>query len=57
MSTWIHRARLVSACAVALAGACGDDGGGDSGNPARLYLALRGSETSVQLVAEEPDPY
>jgi hypothetical protein len=42
--------------AVLGASACGgDDGGG--GNPSRLYLAPLGSETSVQLVPDEPDPF
>jgi hypothetical protein len=42
------------ACALALVAACpGDDGG----NPDRLYLALLNSETSVQLVDHEPEPF
>ena len=35
--------------------ACGGDGGG--GTPDRLYLALLGSETAVQLVEREPEPF
>jgi hypothetical protein len=35
--------------------ACGGDGGG--GMPDRLYLALLGSETAVQLVEREPEPF
>ncbi len=43
-----------AACALALLAACpGDDGR----NPDRLYLAPRGSETSVQLVDHEPEPF
>ena len=43
---------------VALVGlaACGDDGGGGDW-PDRLYLALSGGETAVQLAEEEPEPF
>jgi hypothetical protein len=57
MSTCIHRATILATCALALLGACGGDDDGGGGNPARLYLAPRGSETSVQLVGEEPSPF
>jgi hypothetical protein len=42
--------------AVALGAGCGDDGGGGAW-PDRLYLALRGGETAVQLAEEEPEPF
>ena len=35
--------------------ACGGGGGGDW--PDRLYLALAGGETAVQLADEEPEPF
>ncbi|HZS39723.1 MAG TPA: hypothetical protein VFF06_22980 [Polyangia bacterium] len=40
-------------------GACGPGAGaGDAGaNPPRLWLALNGAETLVQLVPVEPDPF
>jgi hypothetical protein len=48
--------RIAVVVAVLGASACGgDDSGG--GNPSRLYLAPLGSETSVQLVPDEPDPF
>ena len=38
--------------------ACGDDGTGGSADwPDRLYLALSGGETRVQLAEQEPEPY
>ncbi|MCB9562288.1 MAG: hypothetical protein H6708_17935 [Kofleriaceae bacterium] len=38
-----------------LLSACPDDP--PAQNPPRLYLALLGGETMVQLVPEEPDPF
>jgi hypothetical protein len=35
--------------------ACSDDA--PEGNPDKVWLYLDGSETQVQLVAFEPDPY
>jgi hypothetical protein len=48
---------VVFAAAVALFTACGDDGGGSASWPDRLYLALRDSELTVQLVEQEPEPF
>jgi hypothetical protein len=63
-----RRARLLATCTLALVGACGGGGGGgdgdgdgggggQGGNPPRLYLWLLGSETQVQLIPREPDPF
>lgn len=42
----------------ALLAACGGgDDDGSEGGPARLYLALNGSELAVKLVEEEPEPF
>jgi hypothetical protein len=49
------QARFLATCALALAACGGGDGGG--GAPDRLYLALLGSETAVQLVEREPEPF
>jgi len=51
----MHRA-FATAAVVALAGCPGPDPLPDN-NPPRLWLALRGSETQVQLVDHEPLPY
>jgi hypothetical protein len=53
----IDRSRLEAGlvAAVVLVACGGDDGGG--GAPDRLYLALLGSETAVQLVEREPEPF
>lgn len=45
---------LALAAAVTLLSGCSDSA---DGNPPRLWLALLGGETMVQLVPNEPDPY
>ena len=55
----MHRAfatAAVVAASVSLGGCPGPDPLPDN-NPPRLWLALRGSETQVQLVDHEPLPY
>ena len=42
---------------IAVFGLAGCPDPAPTGNPARLWLALDGSETMVRLVPEEPDPY
>jgi len=47
-------ATLAALLGAALSTSCG---GGGSGGPSRLYLALLDSELTVQLVEEEPEPF
>jgi hypothetical protein len=51
----VRNAAFIALGAVLMIG-CGDDDGG-SAAPDRLYLALLGSELSVQLVEREPEPF
>jgi hypothetical protein len=46
---------LVALASLGLAAACSDDA--QPTNPARLWLALDGSEVQVRLIPVEPPPY
>ena len=51
-----HSLLTVSCASIALAlAACSDDA--PPGNPAKLWLALDGSEVQVRLVPVEPPPF
>jgi hypothetical protein len=52
----VRRPLLLIALAPWLA-ACSDDAPPPSPNPDRLWLALQGGETMVQLQPEEPEPF
>lgn len=47
--------RIVPVLALLSLTACPDDD--DGGNPAKLWLALDGSELQVRLVSVEPPPF
>jgi hypothetical protein len=53
----VRRPLLLIAMAPWLAACPGDDAPPPPANPPRLWLALQGGETMVQLQPEEPDPF
>ena len=50
------RPLVAAALACSLAAACSDDAP-SNGNPAKLWIALDGSEVQVRLVSVEPPPF